>query len=388
MRGTDAHVRGADVIGGAGRGQAIVGIVLLVGATVGAAYATGLIGMPSVTGVDNRFAAVDEETTTIETDVGVRNPNFFAVGLGGVSVDYAVELNEIRLAEGRKEGVDLSTGNATLGFRTEMSNERIPPWWTAHIRDGETSPLVVHATVHSSTLGRSVELTPVDREVSTDLLSAFNSTETRPVNADKPLVSDPVLYVNETSAQWGEVSADETPIEMDFVVYNPKTTPYVVDAIGYDITMNGLPVGDGEIEKGAAIPPKTERTVEVATVIRNEELDAWWVSHLRRDQVTDLEIEFYAKLDLGAAGTVRVPLDALTYEETMETDIFGNKNETGGPGTSGGTTTNGAGSTEATTATDDGSTTGGDGSTSTSTETTTTATPSPTPTETDDGLLG
>ena len=58
------------MIGGAGRRPTIAGVVLLVFATVGGAYAMGLVGMPSVTGVENRFAGVDAKTTTIETDGG------------------------------------------------------------------------------------------------------------------------------------------------------------------------------------------------------------------------------------------------------------------------------------------------------------------------------
>ena len=343
-----------DVIGGAGRRLAIVGGVLMVGAIFGGAYAMGLIGMPSVTGVDNRFAGVDAETTTVETDVGVRTPTIFAVGLGGVSVDYAVELSGVRLAEGGKEGVDLSTGYATLGSRTELSNEQIPRWWTAHVRDGETSDLLVHATIHSSTLDRSVSLTPVCREVSTDLLSAFDSTETRPANASQPLVSVPVLYVNETSAQWGSVTVVVTSIETTFEVHAPKDVPYAATAFGHEITLNGVDVGSGECERAYAIPPKSTRPVRATTAIDDAALDEWWVSHLERNQVTDLRIDFYARIELPTGNEVRVPLDALTYTETVETDVFGNEDETGGPGTPGGST----------------------------------ASASPTPTETDAGLLG
>ena len=384
---------GVDAIRGIGTVKALVGIVVLLGATVGGAYATGAIGMPGVTGVENRFAAADNETTTIDSELTVRNPNFFSIGLGGVSINYTVELNEVRFAQGDKQGLDLSTGNASLTFRTVMSNQQIPPWWIAHISDGETSDLVVHAKVHSSTLGRSTTLTPVNREISTDLLSAFNSKEPRPVNANQPVVSDPVLYINETAAKWGSVSREETPIQMTFGVYNPKTTPFTITALGYDITMNGVPVGGGEIEKGTTIPGKTERELEAVTVINNQKLDTWWATHLQRNQVTDLKIDFYAKVELGGGQTVRVPLDALTYTETMETDIFGNKNETGAaaagtatPGEDEGT--DAAGSTadggDETTATDD----GGASSTPTENGGSTTETPTATGTETDGGLLG
>jgi hypothetical protein len=44
-----------------------------------------------------------------------------------------------------------------------------------------------------------------------------------------------------------------------------------------------------------------------------------------------VRIEFYAVLAGDElTGDVRVPLDRLTYEETIETDIFGTKNATDG----------------------------------------------------------
>ena len=391
-----------DAIRGVGKLKAVVGVFVVLVATVGGAYATGVIGMPGVSGVENRFTAADNETTTIDSELTVHNPNFFSIGLGGVSVNYTVELNGVRFAQGDKQGLNLSTGNASLTFRTVMSNQQIPPWWTAHIRDGESSDLVVDARVNSSTLGRSTTITPVNREIETDLLSAFNSGEPRPVNANQPVVSDPVLYINETRARWGSVSADETPIQMTFGVYNPKTTPYTITALGYDITMNGIAVGGGEIEKGATIPGKSSREIQAVTVIDNQELDTWWASHLQRNQVTDLRIDFYAKVDLGGGQAVRVPLDALTYTETMETDIFGNKNETGaaegratadGGAGDGGTGDESGGATTASTGDDGGSTTTDDGGTlptSTQTESggSSTESPATTATETDDGLLG
>jgi hypothetical protein len=93
------------------------------------------------------------------------------------------------------------------------------------------------------------------------------------------------------------------------------------------------------------------------------------VTHLERNQVTELRIDFDARLDL-AETTVSVPLDPLTYTETIETDIFGTKpTDPGGDSTAGNDT-------------DDGSTT----QTETPSEDTETRTET-TPTD-DDGILG
>jgi LEA14-like dessication related protein len=390
----------------------IVGVaVLLLGASVGGAFALGFLGTPSVTGVDNEFAGVNETQTTIQSDLQVQNPNPIGANLGGLTVDYAIDMNGIRMAEGTKSGVDVARGNSTLPFTTYMANDRIPEWWTSHVSNGEQTTLTVDASVHSSTLGGSFGAPKVERSVETDMLSQFNSTETRPVNASQPLVSDPVLYVNETSAQWGEVKESATPLNLDFRVYNPKEYPVGVSEIGYEITMNDVAVGEGTTEQGYTVGPKSTETVETTTLIDNAKLDEWWVSHLERDQVTDLRIDFYARLEVTGGETIRVPLRSLTYTETIETDIFGN--EAGGAGdgsddtddstpTPTGTpedsTADGT-ATDTQTTTDDGGlvddTTTTDGTTTEDSETTSAPTPTPTDTPTnettttddDDGLL-
>jgi LEA14-like dessication related protein len=348
--------------------------VLLVGASVGGAFALGLLGAPAVTGVENEFGGVNETQTTIQSDLRVQNPNPIGANLGGLTVDYAIDMNGLRMAEGTKSGVDVAQGNSTLPFTTYMANDRIPEWWVSHVSNGEQTTLTVDASIHSSTVGQSFGAPKVEREIETDMLSQFNSTETRPVNASQPLVSDPVLYVNETSAQWGEVNESRTPLALDFRVYNPKSYPVGVSEIGYEITMNDVAVGEGTTEQGYTVGPKSAETVETTTLIDNTKLDEWWVSHLERDQVTDLRIDFYARLEVTGGETIRVPLRSLTYTETIETDIFGND--------AGGSDDAGDGSTDE----------GGDDSTTSSAETPGdstaegTATDSQTTTD-DDGLL-
>jgi LEA14-like dessication related protein len=318
--------------------------VLLVVASVASAFALGLLGAPAVTGVGNEFGGVNETQTTIQSDLRVQNPNPIGANLGGLTVDYAIDMNGIRMAEGTKSGVEVAQGNSTLPFTTYMANERIPEWWVSHVSNGEQTTLTVDASIHSSTVGQSFGAPKVERSIETDMLSQFDSTETRPVNASQPLVSDPILYVNETSAQWGEVNESRTPLNLDFRVYNPKQYPVGVSEIGYEITMNDVAVGEGTTGQGYTIGPNSAETVETTTLIDNTKLDEWWVTHLERDQVTDLRIEFYARLDVTGGETIRVPLRSLTYTETIETDIFGN--EAGSSGDSGSESGDGEESTD------------------------------------------
>jgi LEA14-like dessication related protein len=309
----------------------VVAVVVIVAVILGGGIATGVFGAPSVESIDNRFGAVNETATIIETDIRVNNPNPIGINLGGVSIDYGVYMNDVAMADGKKKGVSVGAGKSNVSLQTQLKNERIPDWWVTHVRNEERTTLAVNGTVSSSLLGQSAEIPPVEREISTDIDGALDSEETRPINADQALVSNPILYLNETSGTWGEVNDSTTEIEMTFVVYNPKPHAVPVSELGYEMTMNDIAVGSGQSESTVVIDPGTTETVTTTTVMRNEKLDVWWVSHVENDQVTDLRIAFSAQVDLsnagrlgGEGGTVEIPLD--TVEHRFETDVFGNKN--------------------------------------------------------------
>jgi LEA14-like dessication related protein len=357
---------------------AVLGVLTL---SVGGAWAAGIIGTPSVVGVDNQFGPVNESTTVIESDVIINNPNPFGVQLGGLAIDYAVEMNGIRMATGGREGVEIEkAGNSTIPVSTRMNNSQLPPWWASHVENGENTSLVIDASIRSELLDRTFE-PRINKSVNTSIVSAFNTDEDRPIEADKPAVSDPVLWLNSTSGSWGTVTNETTDIDMAFDIYNPNPSPVAITNLGYQIRMNNVTMGEGQTEKSVAIGPGQTKTVFATTVLQNTNLDEWWVTHLQNGQETRLVIEFYARVDLSdvGAGSTRIELD--TIEHTIETDIFGNKNGSDDGGESG--TDDTATETDTGTAAD-----GTDSGTATTTPTPTeTPTPTPTPTETDDGVL-
>jgi len=311
-----------------GRIQVVASVILVVGGGIGGAYALGVVGTPAVESADNRFTSISQNTTTVETALMVSNPNPIGVQLGGLGINYTVFMNDIPIAEGGKQGLELQQGNSTVNFTTEMDNNQIPAWWVSHIRNNEVTQVTIDANVSSSLAGgRSISLTQ-NRTVETDIIGQFNSDETRPVNASSPIVTDPALYINETRGDWDDenVTAAETPLDIEFDVYNPKAYPYTVTQIGYTVRMNNLTVGNGSTAREYVISPQQTETVGVDTAIRNENLDEWWVSHLERNQVTDIYIDFYIVVE-AAGEQFRIDLDAIDYQNTIETDIFDNKDE-------------------------------------------------------------
>ncbi|MFB6107893.1 MAG: LEA type 2 family protein [Haloplanus sp.] len=342
-------------------------ILLVVGLVVVVAVGLLVFGHPTVSGVDNQFGGVNDTTTVVQSDVYVSNPTPVGANLGGLSVDYAVEMNGIRMAEGTKDGVSVGLGRTAVPMRTYLANERIPAWWVSHIRNGERTKLTIDAAVHSSTVGATFGAPKVTRTIQTDIISQFNSTETRPVGDP----DDPTLYINETSAEWGTVNQSVTAIDMTFVVYNPNSYPVPVSRLSYHATMNGVEMGSGATEEQGTIPAKSTKTLHTTVRIRNAHIDEWWVTHLQNDQTTHLRIDFSAKLDL-AGQTVDLPLDPLTYTRTIETDIFDNKPDDGNAtATAGGDSGSGSGSATGTTTTSGGLLGGSDTETSASTATAT-----------------
>ncbi|PSP96990.1 hypothetical protein BRC89_12760 [Halobacteriales archaeon QS_4_70_19] len=374
------------------RVKAVLAAVGVLTASIGGAFALGLVGAPAVVGVENRFGDVNQDRTMILTDLVVNNPNPIGVQLGGSTVNYTVYMNDIEMAHGSKAGLQIQSGNTTLPFETAMLNDRIPPWWVSHIRNDEVTNVTIDATVKTSVLGnRSFDLNQRE-QVETDVISAFASDETRPVEGPQnPIYSNPVLYVNRTDGTWGEVDRQSTPIPMEFVVYNPQTEPYTITEVGYEISMNNVSMGEGTTDQAYVIPGGSTETLRTTPTIDNRNLDEWWVSHLQNDQRTTLRIDFYAKVELPTGNQIRVPLDRLTYVQTFETDIFGTKNETedGAAGT--------ATPTATPTSTEEDGLVGGDGGTGSPTDdglvgdsTPTDDAPPTTPTgsPTDDGLVG
>ncbi|MFB6103822.1 MAG: LEA type 2 family protein [Halobacteriaceae archaeon] len=305
-------------------GTAVVGVVLLVVVL----FIGGVFGVPSIVGVSNAFGTVNASTTEIVTNVTVHNPNPIGIGLGTATIEYTVMMNEIEMASGAEHGIGIGTGNSTLQLHTYLQNSKIPTWWVSHIQNGERTALEVTAHV-SSGFGLSTTQTPVQRELETDILGTFNTSTDRNINANQPPIEDPVAIIRQQNASWGTVSNQTTEIDVSFVVYNPKSYPVTVTELRYDIRMNDIQMGAGKTEDPYTIPPGATETVEATIRMDTQKFDEWWVSHLQNGQVTTLLIDFGATVSIGDLGSVTVPLDQLSYEKRIETNLFGG----GGAGT-------------------------------------------------------
>ncbi|GAB3689621.1 hypothetical protein GCM10028857_25180 [Salinarchaeum chitinilyticum] len=309
-------------------------VVLGLVGLVGAAFLLGVIGAPEVAAMQNDVGTVTNETTIIETNLTVHNPNPIGVSLGGVTADYQIRMNDVAIANGTKEGISIGTGNSTMYVETTLYNDRIPPWWASHVNNGERTTVVVDTKVSASAIGQSKTFTS-EEQIQTDILGAFASEEDRPIDGNLPIVDDPLLIVKETDAAWGSASKTETPLNMAFRVYNPNIEPYAISELRYNVTMNDVLVAEGASEDPFVVTGGATNTLQASTAIQNQRLDEWWVSHLDESvyghQVTRFRITFTAVIELPNGETTTVPLEELDYGEWIGTDIFDEGGDVGVP---------------------------------------------------------
>lgn len=294
----------------------LVAFVLIV-ATV--AYGVLAVDRPQIESVENEWGTVTNERTEVETRIGVDNPLVLRVGDAAADVSYTVSVNDIEIATERENRVRLAGDESTVTLSTWIDNDEIPTWWASHINENETTTVRVEPDVVVEYAGIRL---PADewtrtRTVQTDLLEPLQTNQSQRFRA----YDRTVFVVEETDAQWGNATANRTPINASATVTNPTRIPVPITEIGYTIQLNGIVVGQGVAAQQTVIAPGSTQTIEASATINNSELDDWWVTHLRNGETSNLTVDFNATLAYGGIQR-EVPLDFLSYDRTFQTNLF------------------------------------------------------------------
>lgn len=301
-------------------GKLLVGVmtVLLVSAGgLGVALTSGIVtvGQPSVDNVDAAWGGVSAKTTEIRTNIDVNNPS--SVGMPGVAdLDYRVDMNDVTVANGKKENIGLPSGRSTISMTTRMDNRKIPAWWASHINNGEKTTVSISPTV--SVPLYSKRLPAQKRTFRTDLLSAFDSNETQTMTAG----NREILRVTKTNASWGHATTERTPLSVNATVENPTSGEVVFSQLGYTITMNDVTVANGTTDGEVHMKPGKTTTFGIDSTFDNGKLPEWWESHVENGEKTTMDVQFYAVMhDDGTTQNVDLPF--LSKRIVFTTDVLG-----------------------------------------------------------------
>lgn len=126
-------------------------------------------------------------------------------------------------------------------------------------------------------------------------------------------------YGLEDRGDWGEVSGNSVEIVSSGWIYNPN--PFKINIstldVGYSVNMNGVKLAEGGKE-GFYIPKKNNTTIDVSTRLEPDKVPKWWVSHIRNNEKSRLDVPISAELEVFGHP---IGIDGVSYTDTIETDI-------------------------------------------------------------------
>jgi LEA14-like dessication related protein len=270
---------------------------------------------PELRSMESSFGGVTEETTTIRSDIVVRNPNDRSLP-GGATVSYTVSMNDLTVGEGRKRGVAIEPGRNEIQLKTKLNNSKIPDWWVTHVNNGERTTLRTRPRV---TVAGVVDrrLPAQDQPLETNLLASFEGQEDGTV----ALANSSVLEVRNQRAEWGTADAERTPILVRTDLHNVHDRPVQFDGTEYRIEMNGIVVGDGTTDDAIHLEPGESGTFTARPAIRTPRMQQWWASHVRNDETTRLSVVVYGVVESDGERK-RVPLSIFHHESRIDTRML------------------------------------------------------------------
>ncbi|QCC51613.1 LEA type 2 family protein [Halapricum salinum] len=277
------------------------------------------IERPSVQNTTRRWGDVTEQTTDVETDVTVFNPN------GPVVNDFIrfrmaseTSINGVVFGSGERTEDRLAEGTNLVNYTSVLDNEQVPAWWARHLNDGESST-VRTTTTTTVDAGFTTLSVPTENRTSTfetDLLAGLNSTQEQPIEQD----GETFLVAESTSAAWEEATPQTAPLSAESTLRNERQFPITVERIDYTVSINEITLADGSHQEGTTILPGASETVELPMELDNSKMDKWWVTHVP-EETSLLDVD--ATATINAAGQTRtVPLEMFSKNQTVETDIL------------------------------------------------------------------
>lgn len=131
------------------------------------------------------------------------------------------------------------------------------------------------------------------------------------ITADRP-------QVESVDTEWGSVTDERTEVETRIGVDDPQLLRAGDAAadVSYTVTVNDIVIAS---ERENRVRLDGADTVTVSTWFDNDEIPAWWASHVDRNETTTVRVEPDVVTDYGG---VRLPAEGWTRERTVRTDLL------------------------------------------------------------------
>lgn len=265
--------------------------------------------------IQYRWAEITDRHAEIVAEIAVPGRNPIELRIDALGVDIAVSLNDIAMAESHDTTIRLANDRTALEARARIDHARVPRWWASHVANDERTTVVIEPQVTGGNVLNPLGVdVPVRRHtVSTDIPAAISVDQ----GPSKEFMGRTVVALDGVEAEWIDVDPETTEMAIEATIRNglPMALPF--DDLRYRIAMNDVVVGTGR-SRATRIPSKATTTVDTTARFDNETMREWWPRHLRRGEVTRIDVDLYATLD--AFGSTREIHHR--YSDTFTTDLL------------------------------------------------------------------
>lgn len=305
------------------------------------AYLTGIIGLPSVTVEDpGDWDTATENSTGIVTTLKVNNPNPIGVTLSsGFSADYQVAMNDVELVTGSRDSISVPKGRSTILLNSTLDNDKLDEWWVAFVRNNETIEMRATGSADvSAVVSKTISFPAFEQTLLEDQRPVVGSFDAAVADMEGTYTADAGLAsagyeIRDASAAWGEVTEPTSNMTLTFDIHNPGDVPVplVPDGFRLNATGNGVPLftasGDAltpqNVGPDATLAPGETETVVYTVAMDNENIDEWFVSHVRNDEQTDFVIKPRLRFEIPDTDVgITVPRDGPGYRCSLQTGIL------------------------------------------------------------------
>lgn len=296
--------------------QTILGLILIIVAATALAGCQGkALGKPKIKDISHNWGEVTQDTTEINTEVGVHNPN--PVGLPFKQIRFDLYMNGIPMASGSsKKGLKIKADQTTtISLTSQLDNDKIPEWWVSHLRNDEVTEVKIDGGIVFDL--KITEFTyPLEKtkKIKTNLLRPLNTEKDQELN-----VGPISLTLKSLTSSWGQITEKTSYINHRAVIHNPNPYPIPVTRIDYTIRMNDIKVGKGTTHNPAVIEAKSDTTIPFTTKIDNNKLDEWWIRHIKNGEKTTLVLTIKPTIEIQDK---KVQFTLAKKEKTFETHIL------------------------------------------------------------------
>jgi len=211
-----------------------------------------------IVSISNSWGPVSLDTTTINTEILVNDPNFCLIP---IKVCCDIYLNDIKIVSGLGKDLQITkcASGSLIRFTGTIDNENIIKWWVSHIKNREKTKVRIEGTLIIP-LAQVSLVYPFaqESEFETNMLKSLNDRDLGHI--DIGLVK---LGIDSLSSRWGKVSQAETQIVHKLTIHNFGILPLLqpLTDVKYKLILNGVEMAEGKAGMHIVFLPGQRRSV-------------------------------------------------------------------------------------------------------------------------------